>query len=40
MVVYHPTRNSFDENYMSLVEIKDRNALIDNKHFFAHPVKK
>ena len=29
-----PTRNSFDEYYMSLVEIKDFNALIDNKRFF------
>ena len=26
-----PTRNSFDEYYMPLVEIKDFNALIDNK---------
>ena len=26
-----PTRNCFDEYYMPLVEIKDFNALIDNK---------
>ena len=26
-----PNRNSFDEDYMLLVEIKDFNALIDNK---------
>ena len=29
-----PTRYSFDEYYMSLVEIKYFNALIDNKSFF------
>ena len=29
-----PTRDSFDKYYMSLVEIKDFNALIDNKPFF------
>ena len=34
-----PTRNSFDEYYMSLVEIKDFNALIENKPFFDQPVK-
>ena len=34
-----PTRNSFEEYYMSLVEIKDFNALIDNKPFFDQPVK-
>ena len=34
-----PTRNSFDKYYMSLVEIKDFNALINNKPFFDHPVK-
>ena len=34
-----PTRNSFDEYYMPLVEIKDFNALIDNKPFFDQPVK-
>ena len=28
-----PTRNSFDKYYMSLTEIKDFNALIDNKPF-------
>ena len=27
------TRNSFDKCYMSLVEIKDFNVLIDNKPF-------
>ena len=33
------TRNSFDKYYMSLVKIKDFNALIDNKPFFDQPVK-
>ena len=31
-------RNSFEEYYMPLVEIKDFNALIDNKPFFDQPV--
>ena len=31
------TRNFFDEYYMPLVEIKDFNALIDNKPFFDQP---
>ena len=30
----YPTRNSFLRYYMSLVEIEDFNALIDNKSFF------
>ena len=34
-----PTRDSFGKNYMSLVEIKDFSALIDNKPFFYQPVK-
>ena len=34
-----PTRDSFDKYYMSLVEIKDFNPLIDNKPFFDQPVK-
>ena len=34
-----PTRNSFDEYYMPLVEIKDFNVLIDKKPFFVQPVK-
>ena len=34
-----PTRDSFDKYYMLLVEIKDFNALIDNKLFFDQPVK-
>ena len=34
-----PTRNSFDEYYMPLVEIKDFNALIDNKPFFDQTVR-
>ena len=29
-----PTRDSFDEYYMPLVEIKEFNALVDNKPFF------
>ena len=33
-----PTRDSFYKYYMSLVEIKDFNALIDNKPFFDQPV--
>ena len=35
----NPTKNSFDEYYISLVEIKDFNTLIDNKPFFDQPVK-
>ena len=35
----HPTRNSFDEYCMSLVEIKNFNALNDSKPFFDQPVK-
>ena len=31
-------RNSFNEYYMPLAEIKDFNALIDNKPFFDQPV--
>ena len=34
-----PTRNSFDKYYMPLVEMKDFNALIDNRLFFDQPVK-
>ena len=34
-----PTRNSFDEYDITLVEIKDFNALINNKPFFDQPVK-
>ena len=35
----YPTRHSFDRYYMIVVEIKDFNALIDNKPFFDQPVK-
>ena len=34
-----PTRYSFDQCYMPLVEIKDFSALIDNKPFFDQRVK-
>ena len=34
-----PTRNSFDKYYMPLVEIKDFNALVENKPFFDQSVK-
>ena len=34
-----PTRDSFNKYYMLLVEIKDFNALTDNKPFFDQPVK-
>ena len=34
-----PMRNSFDQYYMSLLEIKDFNELIDNKLFFDQLVK-
>ena len=34
-----PTRDFFDCYYISLVEIKDFHALIDNKQFFDQPVK-
>ena len=33
------TRDSFEKYYMPLVEIKDFNTLIDNKPFFAQPVR-
>ena len=33
-----PTRDSFNKYYMALVEIKDFNALIDNKPIFDQPV--
>ena len=36
----NPTRDSFDRYYMSLIEIKDFNKLIDNKPFLDQPVKK
>ena len=32
-------KNSFDRYYVSLVEIKDFNALVDNKPFFYQPGK-
>ena len=34
-----PARYSLDEYFMPLVEIKDLNALLDNKPFFDEPVK-
>ena len=34
-----PTRNSFDQYYLPLVEIKGFDTLINNKSFFDHPVK-
>ena len=34
-----PTRNSFNKNYMPLVEIKDFNVLINNKPIFKQPIK-
>ena len=34
-----PIRDSFDNYYMGLVEIKDFNVLIDNTSFFDQPVK-
>ena len=34
-----PTRYYFDKYYMLLVEVKDFNALINNKPFFDQPVK-
>ena len=34
-----PTKYSFDQYYMLLVEIKDSNTLIDNKPFFDQLVK-
>ena len=33
-----PTRNSYDEYIISLVEIEDFHALIDNKPFFDQPL--
>ena len=35
-----PTRDSFDKYNIPLIEIKDFNALINNKIFFDQPVKK
>ena len=35
-----PMRDTFNKYYTPLVEIKDFNALIDNKQFFYQPVKK
>ena len=35
----NPTRDSSEKYYIPLVEIKDFNALIDNKSFFDQPVK-
>ena len=35
-----PKINSFDEYYMSLVETKNVNELVDNKIFFDQPVKR
>ena len=35
-----PTRDLFEKYYMPLAEMKDFNALIDNKPFFDQPVKK
>ena len=32
-------KDYFDQNYIPLVEIKDFNALIDNKTFFDQPAK-
>ena len=34
-----PTRYSFDKYYVSLLEIKDFNALTDNESYFDQPVK-
>ena len=35
-----PNRNPFDEYYIPSTEIKDFDALVDNKPFFDLPVKK
>ena len=35
---HSPMRESFNEYYMSLVEIKDFNVLIENKPFFDQPI--
>ena len=35
----HPTRNTTDQYYIPLVQIKDFNTLIDNKPFSDQPVK-
>lgn len=35
----NPTRNSFFKHYMSLLEIKQFNALINNSQFFDQAVK-
>ena len=38
--VIDPMRDSFNKYYMVLVEIKDFNALINNKPIFDQPAKK
>ena len=35
----YPTRNSFEKYYVTLVVIKNFNALMENQPFFGHPVK-
>ena len=35
-----PARNCFNKYYMSLVEVKDFNALVGKKPFFDQPLKK
>ena len=35
----NPTENYFDEYYMLPIEIKDFNAVIDNKPIFDQPMK-
>ena len=40
MLMLMATRDSFEKYYMSLVEVKDFNALIDNKPFFDQPKNK
>ena len=39
MVAMISTINYFNRYYMTLVEIEDFNAVIDNKPFFDQPVK-
>ena len=35
----HPMRDSLDNYYMTLLETKDFNVLIDNNPFFDQPIK-
>ena len=35
-----PARHFYDKYYTAIAKMRDLNALIDNKQFFDHPIKK